>query len=563
MKRGGLLLIGCILLSVVSAPQILAQEREKEQSVATSSEQDVVISALKTAFSIIQDITRRHAGEPISEQLQLLSGRVSTATTGYGGFRPSDTSSGVVDLSDLLVEVRREIRSLARELDRRGEEDVADRLLGTIDEMDRAIRLAQELERESTPVRNGRDLDRDLSRIRISARYKDETNHRNDTESNRGRWNVDWRRQSSAFVGEFTQRWPFGESAQYRPIPALRYTRVEGFVLGARRLPLDWSDYERGRIYGQVGYAFSLEDWRYEVGLETKIGPSYRDNDFDLKIGGAYRRDTGTPDLWKSSWAENTLAAGLFKHDFFDYYQTEGWTAYAVGKLTPYVQFSVGYRDDEYRSLTRETSWSLFGGDPFRLNPAIQEGQMKTVMATLEGGRIRGYRSQPAGFAFRLEAEFGKGLGGDFSFNRYIGDLRTYARIGRYSGLSLRVRGGYADGSVPFQKAFTLGGVGSVRAYGQNIFYGTRMLLANAEYTLYRQRMFDDILEDFAIFGLFDAGWTNAIGGDAFETGDVFSAAGFGVSLDDRTVRLEIAWPLKDVGTGLEPSIWLRLNPTF
>jgi len=145
-----------------------------------------------------------------------------------------------------------------------------------------------------------------------------------------------------------------------------------------------------------------------------------------------------------------------------------------------------------------------------------------------------------------------------------VGDLRTYARWGRNAGLNLRLRGGYIDGDViPVQKAFTMGGVGSVRAYPQNIFWGTRMLLANAEYTLYRQRFLDDILEDLAFFGLFDAGWTNAYGVNEFDTSDIFSAAGFGVSLDDRTVRLEIAWPLKDVGYGSDPSIWLRLNPTF
>ena len=188
---------------------------------------------------------------------------------------------------------------------------------------------------------------------------------------------------------------------------------------------------------------------------------------------------------------------------------------------------------------------------------------MKSVVTTLEGGLIRGYRSRPSGFAFRLEAEFGTGLGGDFSFNRYLGDLRTYARMGRYSGLSLRVRGGYVDGDVPVQKAFTLGGVGSVRAYAQNVFYGTRMLLANAEYTLYRQRLLDGVLDDFAVFGLFDAGWTNSAGINEFDTQNVFSAAGFGVSVDDRTIRIEVAWPLKDFGTGMDPSIWLRLNPTF
>lgn len=568
MKRGLFLFVCAMFLSTPIARNSLAQEREETVVNKASTEQEIVVSALRTAISIIQDITRRHAAAPISEQLKLLSGRMTTTADGFGGFRKSEPTTVSDQLSELLTDIRAEIKSIARDMDRRGEDRLADNLVEMVDELDRAIRMARNLERESTPVSNewlaeGRHRTRDNNaRDRERVRIKSENDNKNDGRFWR-RSEFDWRRHSSAFVGEFTQSWPYREHALYRPIPAFRYNRVEGFVLGIRRLPLDWSDYEQGRVYGQIGYAFSLEDVRYEVGAETKLNHSYRDGDFDLKLGGAYRKNTTTRDLWKSSWAENTLAAGLFRHDFFDYYETEGWTAYAVGKLTPYLQFGVGYRDDEYRSLQRETTWSLFGGDAFRLNPSIQEGQMRSVVATLEGGRIRGYRYQPAGFAFRFEAEFGKGLGGDFSFNRYVGDIRTYARMSRHTGLSLRIRGGYADGNVPVQKAFTLGGVGSVRAYSQNVFYGTRMLLANVEYTLYRPDFFDDLFEDLAVFGLFDAGWTNTAGVNEVDLDDVFSAAGFGVSLDDRNIRLEIAWPLKDLGMGTEPSVWLRLNPTF
>ncbi len=343
----------------------------------------------------------------------------------------------------------------------------------------------------------------------------------------------------------------------------MRYNRVEGIVLGFRRLPIEWSSYDRGRIYGQVGYAFSLDDVRYEIGAETRWGRADRNDHFDIKFGGAYRKNTATRDLWKSSWSENTLAAGLFRHDFFDYYEIEGWTAYVVGRLTPYVQFSAGYREDEYRSLKKESSWSLFGGDPFRINPAIDPGTMRSIVVSVEGGSVHAFGYSPEGMAFRLEAEFAEGMGGDFSFTRYLGDLRSYVRLSRDSGLSLRLRTGYADGEVPLQKAFTLGGVGSIRAYPQNVFFGTRMLLVNAEYALYNAGLLDDIFDDMTLFGLFDAGWTNSSGKDSFGFDDVVPAAGFGIALDNRHVRLEMTWPFKNTGTGTEPTLWLRLNPTF
>ncbi|GMQ81146.1 MAG: hypothetical protein BMS9Abin05_0577 [Rhodothermia bacterium] len=575
MKRGILLFATLFLLFVGTAVPGMGQERQVKVSDRSTTDQEIVLSALKTAISIIQDITLRYASTPISEQLQLLSGRMSDAADGYGGFRSVDSPLQAVELSEILSEIRRDMRSILRELKRIGEEKLAKELSDTVDEMRRAVRIARELELESTPTRTDRfsegeherDRRSDRRRGRITVRDTDDETRlskrdRNDDPFWKAR-DIDWHRQTSTFVGEFTARWPFKETALYRPIPAFRYNRVEGLVLGVRRLPLDWSDYERGRVYGQIGYAFSLDDWRYEIGAETKLNHSYRRMNFGLKIGGAYRKNTNTDDLWKSNWAENTLAASLFRYDFFDYYETEGWTAYVVGKLTPFVQFGVGYRDDDYRSLQNETTWSLFGGDPFRFNPSIQNGQMRTVVASLEGGRIRGYNYLPFGFAFRFEAEFGKGMGGDFSFNRYVGDLRSYARMSRHAGLSLRLRGGYTEGNVPVQKAFTLGGVGSVRAYSQNALFGTRMLLANVEYTLYRPGFFDDLFDDMAFFGLFDAGWTNSGGVNEFKSDDVFSAAGFGISLDDRNIRLEIAWPLQDLGMGTDPSVWLRLNPTF
>src|SRR5690606_32209553 len=196
-------------------------------------------------------------------------------------------------------------------------------------------------------------------------------------------------------------------------------------------------------------------------------------------------------------WLENSLAAFFFKNDFFDYYQVHGWTAYAVQQLTPLVQLSAGFRDDEYRSLRNHTDWALFGGDGFRLNPSVDAGRMRSFVFAFEGGRVGGLDYLPAGIAFRTEVELGRGLGSDFAFNRYLGEVRGYLPVGRFSSLSLRLRAGLADGDfVPIQKQFTLGGVGSVRAYPQNAFFGTRMLLGNVEYAFDEVDLFDGWIGD-------------------------------------------------------------------
>ena len=367
---------------------------------------------------------------------------------------------------------------------------------------------------------------------------------------------------ADAYVGEFYNRWPYRETALYRPIPAIRYNRVEGLVLGARLLPLEWGDWDSAKIYGQAGYAFKLKSVRYEVGAEVRPFVDLED-DYDFKFGGAYRRNTTTNDTWKINWVENTVSALLFEYDYMDYYEVEGFSAYAIQRLSPYAQFSVGYRSEDYSSLENKTNWSLFGGHEFRLNPFINEGRMNSVVFTLEGGQLAGLYSVPRGFAFRLEGEIGDGLGGDFTFNRYLGDVRFYSPFGYRSGFGLRLRAGYASDTAPIQKMFTLGGIGSVRAYPQNVFFGTRMILANAEYTIAHISPLDDVFEDVQVFGFGDAGWVNSFGSNQLDFDDIFPAAGVGVSFADRSVRLELAWPLKDFGGDRDPTLWLRLTPTF
>ncbi|HMB89756.1 MAG TPA: DUF5686 family protein, partial [Rhodothermales bacterium] len=366
-----------------------------------------------------------------------------------------------------------------------------------------------------------------------------------------------------AFVGEYSSRWPYrSETGVYQHIPSIRYNRVEGFVLGIGRRPLEWEGYGRARIYGQLGYAFSLDDWRYEVGLETRLDRA-RNDDFGIKIGGAYHHNTASKDSWKTSWLENSLAAFFFENDFFDYHEIEGWTIYGVQRLTPYVQVSAGYRQDKYRSLAKETGWSLFDGDGFRLNPGITEGDMQSLVFAVEGGRVRNLHSLPSGAVFRVEAEIGNGIGGDFEFNRYVADGRGYLRLSRNSSLGVRLRGGYTEGDlIPIQKTFTIGGVGTTRSYAQNAFLGTRMLLGNAEYIVGDLSLFDGLFDDLQLIGLFDAGWVNTIR-DELHWDDVLPSAGFGVGLDDRAVRLELSWPLRDFGGGNEPTLWLRISPNF
>lgn len=554
----------CALLVTLLTLSGFVPVRAQETPAVTSRYEDErarVVSTLETLLADLDELASDPALGDLAPRLRTLRHRLTEATVPLGA-EAGPASPGQGDdlrrLERLLAEVHEQFHDLRIDLEDREEFARADRLLP----LERRLREAlitvrrllpppEDVAEHEAPEADERDHPAWHERRRRPTAFR----HRYDRE----------RRAAAFLVGEVWNQWPIPTTGLYRPITPLRYNRVEGLVLGIGQGPLAWDSYRRARLYGQVGYAFGLERIRYEAGLEMRLGPRYGRQDFDLKLGGAYRRQTATNDLWKTDWVENSLAAFFFANDFFDYYETEGWSVYGLAHVTPYLQLGAGFRSEEHRTLARTTTWALFGSNGLdRPNRPAREGRMHTLVLTLEGGRIRDVGDHPRGAGFRLEAELGDGLGGDFAFNRYTGDLRLYLLPTPELGLNLRLLGGLTTGEAPPQKAFTLGGVGSVRAYPQNLFAGTRALLANLELAFYEGSPLDDLVwDDLHVFGLFDAGWVNRTGTDRFDLDDVIPAAGFGLGLDDRRVRLELVWPLRDLGTGTDPTLWLRIAPAF
>ena len=183
---------------------------------------------------------------------------------------------------------------------------------------------------------------------------------------------------------------------------------------------------------------------------------------------------------------------------------------------------------------------------------------MNSVLAQFEAGHIHGFSRMPQGTAIRAVAEIGRGLEGDFEFNRYTVDGRVFTPLNGVMSLGLRGRAGYATTGAPIQKQFTIGGAGSVRAYPQNVFFGSKMVVGNAELTF---DAVDFLWSDLTVFGFADFGWTGA-DFDAFDVDDGIGAGGFGLALDERRIRFEIAWPIDDPLVDA-PTFWFRLNPTF
>jgi len=380
------------------------------------------------------------------------------------------------------------------------------------------------------------------------------------------------REHGPGYVGHGRGEWPYNSSSVvYRDPPPIRYNRVEGLTIGVTRDPLDLTSDDRARVYGQAGFATELNRFRYTVGTEVR---AYTGQQSALKFGVAGYQNTVTEGGWKTSYLENSLGGLIFGHDFFNYYQARGLTVYGVQDLPRTVRLTAGLRTELHDGLENRTGWSIFDGDGFGENPLATEGRATAAILAVDAGRVRDLDGLPTGGALRVTAELARALGleddwldadptADLRYNRYTADGRVYLPTSEDTRLALRLRGGYATSDTPVQKQFFLGGIGSVRGYGQNAFVGTRSLLGNAEFLIDGARITDDVFEDVFLALHVDAGWTGQPG-QSFRLDDVVPAAGFGIGLDERAFRLDVTWPLRDIpGAGSGPSIWLRITPHF
>lgn len=70
----------------------------------------------------------------------------------------------------------------------------------------------------------------------------------------------------------------------------------------------------------------------------------------------------------------------------------------------------------------------------------------------------------------------------DFSFTRYVSEVRYYLPLRGERSLGFRLLGGWAGGTLPLSEQFWIGGYELLRGYDLEEFHGDRLLLFSAEY---------------------------------------------------------------------------------
>mgnify|MGYP001259338069 CR=1 FL=1 len=226
----------------------------------------------------------------------------------------------------------------------------------------------------------------------------------------------------------------------------------------------------------QVGYAVRAEQF---------LGGSR-----ELRVGLAARSVISPIETWQVSDLEASLATFLLHSDQRDYFEREGWSAYA--RYTPRrlpLDVTVEYRDEEHGIAAVADPWTLFGNDPWRPQPLVAEGRLRSLVgeATLD---LRSERNRLIDDGWYLSARLHRGLSGDLSipalflptvegdasmpgarvrgaFTAGFLDVRRYNRVGAAGSLDLRavLGGSLTETALPPQFQHALGGAGSLPGY--------------------------------------------------------------------------------------------------
>lgn len=268
--------------------------------------------------------------------------------------------------------------------------------------------------------------------------------------------------------------------------PAPIYSRVEGWTpsLGAEVTLFDHQAFNHLSAYALGGYGLSSDHARFALGARKPVGPHRL-----VTLGYEFHDLTDTDDVFRIFGLESWPGTPIYFEAFQDFYQRRGHEAYAFARPSPRLHLGVSFRADEYTSLP------VVSGDAEKWpNPPIDDGDMRSLlltarwawddslyaewpleknsylMRTLQGDlfqRYQGIRAEAT-----LEVADADALGGDFTFRRLTGQVRGAHRVSARQTLLGRLLFGVGSDTLPAQRRFALGGMGTLRGRDTKAFAG-------------------------------------------------------------------------------------------
>lgn len=332
----------------------------------------------------------------------------------------------------------------------------------------------------------------------------------------------------------------------------LGYQRVDGLLFGLNQ-GLTHHDWRVPNIYLREIYSAKQDKWFYDVGIEQRIFSFV-----PLYLGASVYKITDSNPLDKEiiGESENHLAAFFFKEDYRDYFTRNGTTLHARIDLPASSSVKLEYLDDRYTSLSTSADWSLFrGSTTFRPNPPIHEGDMNSLVATYTLDTVDSDKCVPNGarVSFSVEKAGGR-FDGDFDFTTLMLDARNYVKLSPFQFLRYHFKlGTRTQGTLPLQREFYVGGIGTLRGHDYKNLTGDQMVLGSIEYGAYAGKK-------MGLFVFVDSGraWR---GDGGFKDQRLELDAGVGIELLCHQTQIYAARDVKDPDSPI--LVGVRLNRTF
>lgn len=253
-------------------------------------------------------------------------------------------------------------------------------------------------------------------------------------------------------------------------ITLARYSRVDGAVpaWGVELQPRDPARWPAVR--GRVGRATAHDRIYGQIGLSQRL-PLGGGRIGRIGIGWFQRSETF--DDWKLSRRENDFATFLVGSDLMDWWRERGW------RVDFSMESEIGDRRLEVELLTGEqvsqrnrSPFVLLGGDEFRENPVVDEGDLRsvTVRYVHDTRDVQSPLLPAPGWIVEVASEAApEALGGDVEFLRGFADVRRYIRFGTDTWWDHRLVV-HAGRDLPRQRLPVLGGPGSLRGFRASTF---------------------------------------------------------------------------------------------
>lgn len=274
--------------------------------------------------------------------------------------------------------------------------------------------------------------------------------------------------------------------------PDARYNRVDQAYVGLKyKLNL----LEQLQLHANGGYSTGYESWSYGGGAEWLW---LNADALKSSLGWNYFAETAlqSPSYIYTPYVL-VLPNLLGSRGYSDYYRSKGWRSFIeFGFPNNQLSLSVGFNNEEHKSLNTTTAYDFLNRDNFQINRPIDEGQLRSLDITTGYNLDESYNFGVTGQKY-LEFTFehsSSALASDFSFNRYTTRLSWsfptfYKRRFLPNTLDVNVRAGTYSGNLPPQRLgivdVSLGGsgpFGTLKTTHGRPYQGKQYLSVNLEH---------------------------------------------------------------------------------